>query len=174
MSPERPTPPAEVPLPQHGFGFTEHEQLYSRVSDARFRAILADDGTVIHRVDPSSNSFGEFLFVTVSRPEDGRRALVTFYGLGLHEPRDRWLVREWFWYPANPFPETMQQQVSRQDARALLEQRRQWITPFVTEEPQSERGRLFEMLADLTDDDGALAELEDLGDLADGLLDDFG
>lgn len=33
-------------------------------------------------------------------------------------------------------------------------------------------GRLFEMLADLTDEDGAYTELEDLGGLADWLLDD--
>ena len=38
------------------------------------------------------------------------------------------------------------------------------------QDTQSERGKLFEILADLTDDDGALAEMEDLESL-DGWLD---
>jgi len=43
------------------------------------------------------------------------------------------------------------------------------MRPDAVQPAQSARGRLFEMLADLTDEDGALAELEDLGDAADFL-----
>jgi len=35
---------------------------------------------------------------------------------------------------------------------------------------QTEYGQIFDMLADLTDEDGALAEIEDLGDIAVWLL----
>jgi len=38
---------------------------------------------------------------------------------------------------------------------------------------QTDRGRMFEMLADLTDDDGALAEIEDMDDVSGFLEDGF-
>jgi hypothetical protein len=44
------------------------------------------------------------------------------------------------------------------------------IIPDVRPETQTDRGKLFDMLADLTDEDGALAELEDLEHLADWLV----
>ena len=55
--------------PQEPFGFTELERLYDRISHARLEAILADEQTTIHEIDVSSNAFGEFLFVTASRPK---------------------------------------------------------------------------------------------------------
>ena len=67
----------------------------------------------------------------------------------------------------------MQQRLAKEEARELLQQRRQWIAPFVTDEPQSERARLFEFLAELTDEDGALAELQDMDDLVGWFCDDF-
>ncbi|MCZ7545095.1 MAG: hypothetical protein M5R40_16935 [Anaerolineae bacterium] len=157
------------PDPDEGFGFTEEEQLFYRVSHERFQAILEDEATTIHRVDESSNNYGEFLFVTVSQMVGERRVCMTFYGLGLHELRERWLVDEWHWYEANSFPETLAQQVSRQEAKELMDHRHQWIRPFVAEHSQSERGRLFEFVADLTDDDAAYGELQDLESLPGGL-----
>ncbi len=52
-----------------------------------------------------------------------------------------------------------------------IQARREEIAPFVSQNVQSGRGRLFEMLADLVDEDGALTEIEDMGDLADFLGD---
>jgi hypothetical protein len=174
MSHER-TPPAVPELkPGEGFGFTEQEKLDDRVSDERFKTFLNDPHTTIHQVDESTNNYGEFLFVTVSRPiGDEKRECATFFGYGYHEHRERWFTNEWLWYRANQFPETMRQQLTREEAKELLQQRRRWITPFITEEPQSDHARLFEFLADLTDEDGALTEIEDLEDLGRWLLDDI-
>lgn len=172
VSNEHPKPPAG-PNPDDEFGFSKREQLFTRVSDARFQAFLDDEGTTIHRVEESSNSYGEFLFVTVSRTSGGHRRLVTFYGLGEHEHRERWLVDEWFYYRANPFPDVIAQELTRDDARALIQQRREDIAPYVNRRPQSGRGKLFEMIADLTDDDGAISEMEDLDGLADWLADNL-
>ena len=170
MSKERPTA-ARQPTPGERFGFTRGEQLVDRVSHERLLGFLAEEGTRVHRVEESSNAYGEFLFVTLSRPDQTRRITVTFFGLGYHEHRERWLLDEWFWYVANPFPETLEQELSPDEARQRLEERRTDIQAHAWQATQSRRGALFEMLADLTDDDGALAEMDDLGDLADWLAD---
>ncbi len=161
------TPPEGDPT------FTRHEELVNRVTDERFRAFLDDPQATIHRVEISSNSYGSFLFVTLSRQRDERRECLTFFGLGFHEYRERWFTKDWFWYRGNWYPELREQQLSREEADALIQERLDDIRPDVTAEPPSRHGRLFELLADLTDEDGALAELEDLGDVADWLIDDL-
>jgi hypothetical protein len=40
------------------------------VRDGRFKEILDDEQTIIHSAHESSNNYGDFLFVTVSRPGD--------------------------------------------------------------------------------------------------------
>lgn len=155
----------EQPQPQEPFAFTEQEKLWDKISDSRFRALLNDPGTTIHKADLDSNNYGEFLFVTVSRAEEGRQQALTFYGYGYHEHRERWFIEEWAWYTTNLFPKTLEQRLTRQEAEQLLETRQQEIAPFVVKDQQTGRGKLFEMIADLTDDDGAISEMEDLGDL---------
>lgn len=172
MSHERPRSP--IPNPDEEFGFTERERLYNRVTDGRLRAFLADDGTTIHRIEASSNSYGHFLFVTISRAAGDKSRLVTFYGLGEHEHRERWFVDEWCWYRANFLPGGIEQEIARDEAEELIQQRREEIAPYVNQQAQSGRGKLFELFADLTDDDCALAEMDDLGDLADWLAEDWG
>lgn len=43
-----------------------------------------------------------------------------------------------------------------------VEARKNEILPYAEKATQSEAGHLFEMIADLTDDDGAIAEFDDL------------
>jgi len=87
---------------------------------------------------------------------------MTFYGLGYHDQRDRWITAEWFWYQSEPFSETMEQKIEKEEAKELLYQRLERISPSIQETTQTNRGKIFEILADLTDEDGALAEMEDL------------
>lgn len=162
----------EQPQPTEPFAFTEHERLWERISDGRFKALLDDTRTAIHKVQLDSNSYGEFLFITVSRSEAGTQQALTFYGYGFHEYRERWYTGEWAWYEADPLPRTLDQRLTREEAEGLLQARREEIAPYAHENTQTHRGRLYEMLADLTDEDGAWAELEDLGDAADWLLAD--
>lgn len=158
--------------PGEGFEFTEREELFGRVRDERFAKILADSRTTVHEITEDSNNYGEFLFVTVSRPDGNRRACLTFYGLGYHEYRERWIIDEWAWYEANATAERLGQEIPKHQAEAMIRERRESITPYVGQEEQSPRAKLFELLADLTDEDGAYVELEDLGDVADWLLGD--
>jgi hypothetical protein len=165
MSHEQPSQPAPQ-RPYEVFGLTEQEQLNWRVSTERFEGILKDRNTIIHEVKESSNNYGEFLFVTVSRAADHGRICMTFFCLGYHEYRERWLTDEWFWYQANPYPVLIREQIPKEDTEEIIKQRMESIQPYIEEDSQTYRGRLFELLADLTDEDGALAELEDLDDIA--------
>lgn len=160
----------ERPQPEDHYGFTERERLWDRISDTRFRSVIGDERTTIHEIEVAANNYGEFLFVSTSRATGDNQAFVTFFGFGYHEHRERWLTEEWFWYRGNAFPEVLKKTISKDEAEEVLRQRREAIAPYVKKQTQSGRGKLFEMLADLFDEDGALSEIEDLGDdLADWL-----
>jgi hypothetical protein len=162
MSSERLGPP--LPRRETEFGFTDRETLFDRVSHPRLMALLADDATTVHRVLESSTSYGEFLFVTLSRPGSRERLLATFWGLGFHDYRERWLSTAWFWCFSNPLPKEDRQEIPKEEARQLIEARLAYVRAQAAHETQSRRGQIFEMLADLTDEDGALAEMDDLPD----------
>ena len=171
MSKEKDLSPAPK-RPYEEFGLNEKEALHWRVGKERFDEILNDDQTLIHEIKDSSNSFGEFMFVTTSRLGEKGRIYMTFYGLGYHDHRERWITDEWYWYQSNPYPDLLGKKLEKEEAKELIEQRIEEIKPYASEEIQTNRGKLFELLADLTDEDGALAELQDLGHLADWLLGD--
>lgn len=163
----------EHPQPPDPFGFTEKERLYDRISDRRFRTLLEDEATTIHKVGIDSNNYGEFLFVTLSRAAGSQRSVATFWGMGYHEYRERWITDHWRWYRSNPLPQTLEQQLTREEAAEQLQARQEEIAPYAARDTQTGRGRLYEMLADLTDEDGAISEIEELNDLWDELADDL-
>jgi len=153
--------------PHEIYGLTEKETLYWRVNESRFKEILNDEQTLIHEIKDSSNSYGEFTFVTTSRSGDQGRVAMTFYGLGFHEYRERWITNEWYWYQTNAHQDLLKEKVEKEEAQEILKERMEEINPDIRQGTQTERGRLFEFLADLTDEDGALAEFEDIQHLAD-------
>jgi hypothetical protein len=157
--------------PYEVFGLTENESLFWRVSQKRFDEILNDQQTIIHSMNDTSNSYGEFLFVTASRPCEQGRIFMTFYGLGYHEYRERWISDEWFWYQASPTPELLSQKIEKDEAKEKLSERLGLISPHLAKNTQSDRGQLLEILADITDEDGAIAEMEDLESLDNWLFD---
>lgn len=85
--------------------------------------------------------------------------------MGFHELRERWITEEWFWYRGHPSAEREENVLSDEEVQGLLNLRLTEIPSHTPTQKQSRRGQLFEMLADLTDDDGAWAELDDLDDL---------
>lgn len=158
---------AERPRPEAAYGMTEHEKLFDRISDQRFRALIEDEETSVHKVEVSSNNYGEFLFVTTSRIVDDTRDYITFWGMGLHEYRERWFTDEWYWYTSYASPDTDEPKLTKEKVRKALKDRMNDIAPYITHEKPSQRAQLFSILADITDEDGAYSELEDLGDLSD-------
>jgi hypothetical protein len=168
MSKERPQSEPTEP-----FGFTERERLYDRISHQRFIGIIADEQTAVHKVEVSSNTYGEFLFVSTSRVGEGQRVYITFYGAGYHDYRERWITDEWFWYEAYQHSNESEPHISNEEAMESIQQRQDEIATYKTGERQSKRGQLFEFLAEILDEDGALSEMEDLGNLTDLLEDDW-
>ncbi len=71
------------------------------------------------------------------------------------------------------FPGDEEATLDTEEVKKLLHERRKRVQASAQQARQSERGKLFEMLADLTDDDGAYVEMQDLDDLADWLADNL-
>ena len=158
MTPERPyqRKPYEI------VDISEDEIAWWRVSDEKLKEILANPNTTTHLIELASNAYGEFLFLTTSRGTGQQRICMTFYGLGYHVYREHWIAKEWFWHqtPANLVE--IQNQISGEEVTERLEQRSAQISPSLGKDTQTARGQMFEQLADLTDDDAALAEMQDL------------
>ena len=161
MTKERPQP-----LPE-GFQFTESEKLFGWISEERFQQYLTDSHTTIHQVNISTNSYGEFCFTTLSRTNPLTQApdAYTLYGYGYHEYRDRYFIREWRWYQSNTYPDLMEQILTLEEAQQILQERKNEIEPFAQAHTQSQQGKMFEMLAEISDDDGAISDFEDLPSL---------
>src|SRR5260370_21942402 len=103
------------------FAFTEREWLDERISDERFQTLLHDEQTVVHQIEVSTNNYGEFLFVTMSRRASMDRAFVTFWGLGVHELRERWFTGEWRFYETQQFRHQIPQKISPDDAQMFIQ-----------------------------------------------------
>ena len=148
--------------PSEIFGFTENEQLFTRVTEQRFQEFMLDENTLIHNAKDSGNMYGDFLFVTASRPGKEERISMTFFGLGYHEYRERPIKDDWFWHPAYLKPEELEKVIPKSEFADILQERYKTLPSPADIETQSRYGEMFELLADLTDEDGALAEMEDI------------
>lgn len=153
------------PDQQGGFEFTYLENLSAVVGDKRFHALLNDPDTTIHKITVDENSYGEFIFVYCSRPQGDDRQYITFYGQGFHHYREEWLVDEWRWYGATPSKQTKMQSLDKDVVREKLAERANYVEREMTDNAPSERALLYALIADLTDDDSAIVELDDLENL---------
>jgi hypothetical protein len=155
MTPERP----HWQKPYEVFDITEAEVARWRVTDEKLKEILAKPNTTIHTTKLSTNTFGEFLFLTASRDVGQQRTCMTFYGLGYHQYRECWISDDWFWYQLPESLVDIPTKISNEEVIEQLGRRLAEISPNLGEDTQTERGRLFEHLADIFDDDAALAGL---------------
>lgn len=144
------------------FSFTEREKLYDHISHNRFMALMEQTDVNIHEIQESTNSFGEYLFVTVSCRSEQPKLLYTFWGLGYHEYRERWITNTWQWYESQQNP-SKKAVLPKDEAIMQIKERAAFVRANATPTQQSRQAQLYELMADLTDEDGALSELEDLG-----------
>lgn len=149
--------------PYETFGITENEVIRWRISDNKLKEILANPNTTVHKIEINANNYGEFLFITASRGAGKQRTCMTFWGLGYHEYRQRWIHQEWFWHQTPASLVDPMVKISKEEVNNLLEHRQEVVVPYLDQNTQTEQGKLFETLADMTDDDAALAEMQDLG-----------
>jgi hypothetical protein len=144
------------------FGLTDREDLHDFLSETRFRELLQRQEIEVVDAHIDTNSFGEYLFVTLRILHHGQPYCISCYGLGFHEQREQWITDQWRWYAAN-----LRTGISFSKQRVLdtIQRRKDDIMPEALQaEAPSQRALLFSLLADLTDEDGALSEWEDLGE----------
>ncbi|MFC1959367.1 hypothetical protein ACFLYO_01535 [Chloroflexota bacterium] len=147
--------------PARRFGLTLDEMRDYRVSADRFDEFIQADDISVEGLTLDYNTFGEFMFVTLVRPQVDLR--ITFYGCGFHEHRDRWILDEWYWYVPNPRPKNNQQSIiDKKEVQQVLKDRIAFVQTNLAPGLQSPHGKWFEFLADLTDEDGAWGEIQDL------------
>lgn len=157
--------------PNPCFTFTEREKLYDNISHTRFMALVMQPDVDIHEIKEDSNSFGEYVFVTVSCRSEQPKKLYTFWGLGYHEYRERWIADTWQWYESHQDP-SKKSLMPKDEAIMQLKEREAFVRANAAPPQQSRQAQLYEIMADLTDEDGALSELEDLGWMFFGSSDD--
>lgn len=116
----------------------------------------------VHEMELSTNSFGEYLFVTLSCRAEQPKKLLTFWGLGYHEYRERWIADSWQWFESFRQAEQLPE-ISKQGSYNQIKEREAFVRAQVNPEKPSRSAQMHELLADLPDEDGALAELDDLG-----------
>jgi hypothetical protein len=140
---------------------TDAERLDERISHTRLLGVLQRRDVVIHSVKDDHNAYGEFLFVTVSR-QTAHPRVITFYGLGYHEHRERWLVDIWRFYDSRMLHPPGQAVMPKAEALRIIAEHEAEVRRQAQPEQRSGQAELYELLADLGDDDSALADMEDL------------
>src|SRR5260221_1265756 len=132
--------------PQHPcITFTEREKLADRVGNDRFMELVSQTKVDIHEVELSTNSFGEFLFVTVSCHTEYPRHLLTFWGLGYHEYRERWIVDTWQWHESYRHGEALPV-LRKESALNQIRDREVFINKNIPPRPTSKPAPLYDLL----------------------------
>lgn len=153
------------PRPQRPYemlGLTEAEQRSGRISDTKFQEIIKAQDVLIHEVKESFNHYGTFLFITISRPGRNGRVFATFYGLGFHKNRERWIKDEWFWYQNIGNTGIQNTRVTQDEFEKELQEYREKTEAAIKPDTQTQRGKLFELIANFADDDYALAYMSEI------------
>jgi hypothetical protein len=156
------------------FAFSETELLSGEITHARLMRLLHESSTSVLSIKETTNSYGEFLFVTVAGdtpcvtpaesplPEQVNHFVITFWGLGFHDARECWLTDLWRWHVAQ-FTDANMPAIDKVACLNQIEARLQICRAEAahTSSPSS-RAQAFTFFAELGDEDGALTELEDL------------
>lgn len=140
---------------------TDAEQLDERVSYERLMGLLQRRDVTVHIVVNDHNAFGEFMFVTISRQATNPKA-ITFYGLGYHEYRERWMVDSWRFYESGLLNPKGLETLPKAEALRIIAEHEAEIKRQAKPEARSGQALLYELLAELGDEDSALADMEDM------------
>lgn len=166
------------------FAFSESELLNCQITHARLLRLLHEPSTTVLAMKEATNSYGEFLFVTVAAfvpriacamPEQVSRFTLTFWGLGFHDARECWLTDLWRWHEAQ-FADPDAPVLNKAEYFRQIEARLKACQEEAVQAPApSGRAAAFAFFAELGDEDGALTELDDLEALGvdvEGLFDE--
>jgi len=137
-----------------------NDNFFGSVSHKEFMELL--DKGIVYEYKVSYNSYGEFMFVSIYFPEIDKG--IVFYGLGYHEYRDRYVLNKWEYHHDDFFE--LDRLISAPPKRLVkeaIEDRLAEISALAKQHKQSKSGKVYDMIAELMDDDAAIAFMEDFG-----------
>lgn len=153
------------------FGLADEEVRNGVVSDEWFLELIQADETALNRVAIAENDYGEFLFVTASRPNADKREVIVFWGLGLHRLHSKYVLDTWRWYyPQDEMQLEPTSQFQKDMLLDIVRARRTLLEELANSHVQSDRGMIYQKLADLAGEEIAARQMEGLDDVLRDLL----
>jgi hypothetical protein len=136
-----------------------HPGYSDKASTETILSLLNRDDVTIYESHESENDYGEFLFITYKLGD----AWWTSFGLGYNWNRER-TVLGWESYTTSNWRKITKPLNKETVIAQIVTRHEEKQADFMAEQskPQSRHGILYSMLADLTDEDGAMAEMQDL------------
>jgi hypothetical protein len=134
--------------------FTDDENLFDKISLKRAKEIIQRNDTLVHSSEISFNTYGEFLFIIFKYKE----SIFVMYGLGEHCERERW-VEDFNIDTGQEYNIRGTVPIAKSEVLNQINERAK-LKKYYTYE-QSFRGELYDILADIGDEDGAASILSD-------------
>ena len=131
--------------------FTNDEELFERLTLKRGIEILSREDLEVYSSEISRNSYGEFLFITIKYKETA----IELWGLGEHIYRERWQD----WFAINKSDLRYNEPIDKEVVFKQITERLGLGKSYDLE--QTESGKLFEVLAEIGDEDGAASMIDD-------------
>jgi len=142
--------------------FNEEENLWSSLSYDRIKEILLRPEIRVLSFSLSENSYGRFWFLTIDTKDS--RDKIVFHGLGHHELRNRYILDKFDYYCPCKFPEEKIDVLDKDTIINKLEAEYVKFKRYCQANPleRDSHDKMFEQLADMSDDDAALSMMEDM------------
>lgn len=136
----------------------ENENLFNKVSYRRLIEILNKDEVNILRFTKSTNSYGSFQFINIQINDC--KEYLTFYGLGLHEYRNRYYIDEFHVYSNY----NIEKNVEILDKIQVIKDLKKLYRKIRKDTRSIKLNRttddvMFDQLADMADDDAVISFL---------------
>ena len=128
--------------------FTKDEDSFDRVSIKRAKEIIRRDDVTVHSCGDGQNNYGSFLFIYICY----KGSTFALWGLGEHIEREKWIDH----FFVDSASDTKKEVIDKEEVLKTIDEKNVKV-----EIEQSPRGEMFEMLADLFDDDGVSIMFED-------------
>lgn len=150
-------------------GITESQDLWETIPHTQLLDIIARPDVLLSGYSVGENAYGEFLFFSIHLPN--HREYITVYGLGENWNSEKWLTATWKFYESYTSVWELEhyplETISAKALLAKIETRIADITKQGAYLPHvpSQRATYYSMLAEFSDEDSAIMEIDDLMNL---------
>lgn len=144
---------------------TDRELLFDKISHKRMIQIINKPSVRVVSLKRDSNYHGEFLWISLVH----NNYYFTAYSMGFHEGKDRYITDEWSLVYFEKYSQDIREKrnhVFRMDRQLVLDtiqKEQDECIRYQEKHTTSEEGKLYELIAELSDEDGAYSMLEDFG-----------